>query len=201
MVTYPIHRTHLVTTLLVVTLLIGVIHINIGLIAGFRNVLAKHGMKAAVLEKAAWIVLQVGIFLLLFETMGVVMSMVPGAVVFALAVIMLVAGEGGTAIMEIPSILSNVLSYSRLLAVGLSSIGIATAVNIMAGMMFDSGGLFIVVAGVIFILGHALNTALSIIAPGLHALRLQYVEFFTKFYEGGGRIYNPFGYNRIYTEE
>ncbi len=201
MVTYPIHRTHLVTTLLVVTLLIGVIHINVGLIAGFRNVLAKHGMKAAVLEKAAWIVLQVGIFLLLFGMMGFVPSMLPGAVIFVLAVIMLVAGEGGTAIIEIPSVLSNVLSYSRLLAVGLSSIGIASAVNIMSGMMFESGGLFIVVAALIFILGHALNTALSIIAPGLHALRLQYVEFFTKFYEGGGRIYNPFGYKRIYTED
>ncbi len=201
MITYPIHRTHLVTTLLVVTLLIGVIHINIGLIAGFRNVLAKHGMKAAVLEKIAWIVLQVGIFLLLFGMMGVVTSMIPGAAIFVLAVIMLVAGEGGTAIIEIPSVLSNILSYSRLLAVGLSSIGIATAVNIMSGMMFKSGGLFIVVAVIIFILGHGLNTALSVIAPGLHALRLQYVEFFTKFYEGGGRIYHPFGYKRIYTEE
>ncbi|KAF5413979.1 MAG: V/A-type H+-transporting ATPase subunit I [Candidatus Methanogaster sp.] len=201
MITYPIHRTHLVTTLLVLTLLIGVIHINIGLIAGFRNVLAKHGMKAAVLEKIAWIVLQVGIFLLLFGMMGVVPSMLPGAVIFVLAVIMLVAGEGGTAIIEIPSVLSNILSYSRLLAVGLSSIGIATAVNIMSGMMFESGGLFIIVAAIIFILGHGLNTALSVIAPGLHALRLQYVEFFTKFYEGGGRIYNPFGYKRIYTEE
>ncbi|RLG28177.1 V-type ATP synthase subunit I [Methanosarcinales archaeon] len=200
-ITYPIHRTHLVTTLLVLTLLIGVIHINIGLIAGFRNVLVKHGMKAAVLEKIAWIILQVGIFLLLFGVMGVVPSMLPGAAIFVLAVIMLVAGEGGTAIIEIPSVLSNILSYSRLLAVGLSSIGIATAVNIMSGMMFESGGLFIVVAVIIFILGHGLNTALSIIAPGLHALRLQYVEFFTKFYEGGGRIYNPFGYKRIYTEE
>ncbi len=201
MITYPIHRTHLVTTLLVLTLLIGVVHINIGLIAGFVNVLAKHGMKAAILEKAAWIVLQLGIVLLLFGMLGVVPSMLPGAVVFVLAVIMLVAGEGGTAIMEIPSILSNTLSYSRLLAVGLSSIGIATAVNVMSGMMFDIGGIFIVVAAVIFILGHGLNTALSIIAPGLHALRLQYVEFFTKFYEGGGKIYNPFGYNRIYTED
>ncbi len=201
MVTYPIHRTHLVTTLLVLTLLIGVVHINIGLIAGFRNVLAKHGMKAAVLEKIAWMVLQVGIFLLLFGVMGVVPSMLPGAVVFALAVIMLVAGEGAVAVIELPSILTNTLSYSRLLAVGLSSIGIATAVNTMSGMAWSSGGIYIVLAAIIFILGHGLNTALSIIAPGLHALRLQYVEFFTKFYEGGGRIYNPFGYNRIYTEE
>jgi V/A-type H+-transporting ATPase subunit I len=201
MITYPVHRTHIITTLLVLTLLIGVIHINIGLTAGFRNVLVKHGMKAAILEKISWIVLQLGVFLLLLGMMGVVTSMLPGAVVFVLAVIMLVVGEGGTAIMEIPSIMSNVLSYSRLLAVGLSSIGIATAINTMSGMMFDSGGLFIVVAAIIFIFGHALNTALSVIAPGLHALRLQYVEFFTKFYEGGGRIYDPFGYNRIYTEE
>jgi len=201
MVTYPIHRTHLVTTLLAMTMVVGVIHIDIGLIAGFRNVLAKHGMKAAILEKIAWIVLQLGIFLLLFGFIGIVPSMLPGAVIFALAVIMLLAGEGGAAIIEIPSVLSNILSYSRLLAVGLSSIGIATAINTMSGMMFASGGLFIVVAAIIFILGHGLNTALSIIAPGLHALRLQYVEFFTKFYEGGGRIYNPFGYNRIYTED
>ncbi|PXF58624.1 MAG: V-type ATP synthase subunit I [Candidatus Methanogaster sp.] len=200
-ITYPIHRTHLVTTLLVLTLLIGVIHINIGLIAGFRNVLAKHGMKAAVLEKIAWIVLQVGIFLLLFGVMGVVSSMLPGAVVFVLAVAMLVAGEGAVAVIELPSVMTNILSYSRLLAVGLSSIGIATAVNTMSGMAWSSGGIYIVLASVIFILGHALNTALSIIAPGLHALRLQYVEFFTKFYEGGGRIYDPFGYKRIYTEE
>jgi V/A-type H+-transporting ATPase subunit I len=201
MITYPIHRTHIITTLLVVTMVIGVIHINIGFIAGFVNVLKKHGMKAAILEKAGWMVLQLGAFMMLFGVVGVIPSMLPGAAIFALSVIMLIAGEGGTAIIEIPSIMSNILSYSRLLAVGLSSIGIATAINTMSGMLLDSGGIFIVVAVLIFILGHALNTALSIIAPGLHALRLQYVEFFTKFYEGGGRIYNPFGYNRIYTEE
>ena len=200
-ITYPIHRTHLVTTLLIVTLIIGVIHINIGYILGFRNVLAKHGMKAAILEKGGWMILQLGIFLLLSGMMGIVPGMLPGAAVFAVAVIMLIAGEGGTAIIEIPSILSNILSYSRLLAVGLSSIGIASAVNIMSEMMWSSGGVFIIVAVIIFILGHAINTALSVIAPGLHALRLQYVEFFTKFYDGGGRIYDPFGYNRTYTEE
>lgn len=200
MITYPIHRTHLVTTLLVLTLAIGVIHINIGFIAGFRNVLAKHGMKAAILEKAGWMVLQLGIFLLLFGMMGIVPGMLPGAVVFVLAVIMLIAGEGAVAVIELPSVLTNILSYSRLLAVGLSSIGIATAVNTMSGMAWSGGGIYIVLAAIIFIFGHALNTALSIIAPGLHALRLQYVEFFTKFYEGGGRIYDPFGYKRIYTE-
>ncbi|HIE30891.1 MAG TPA: V-type ATP synthase subunit I [Methanosarcinales archaeon] len=200
-ITYPVHRTHIVTTLLVLTLIVGVIHINIGLITGFQNVLKKHGMRAAILDKIAWMVLQLGVFLLLFGMMEVIPSMLPGAVVFALAVIMLIAGEGAVAVIELPSIMTNILSYSRLLAVGLSSIGIATAVNTMSGMAWSGGGIYIVLASIIFILGHALNTALSIIAPGLHALRLQYVEFFTKFYEGGGRIYDPFGYKRIYTEE
>jgi len=201
MITYPIHRTHVVLTLLVVTLIVGAIHINSGLIAGFYNVLKQHGMKAAILEKIGWMVLQLGGILLLAGMTGAIPSIIPGAVVFVIAVGMLIAGEGGTAVIEIPSILSNILSYSRLLAVGLSSIGIATAINSMSGMMFESGGLFIIVAVIIFILGHTINTALSVIAPGLHALRLQYVEFFTKFYEGGGRVYNPFGYNRTYTEE
>ena len=201
-ITYPIHRTHIVMTLLVLTLIIGVIHINLGLIAGFCNVSKMHGIKAAILEKVSWMVLQLGAVIMLLGATDIVSGILPmGAGILVLAVIMMIAGEGAVAVIELPSILSNVLSYSRLLAVGLSSIGIASAVNLMAGMLKDSGGLLIVVAAVVFILGHGINTALSVIAPGLHALRLQYVEFFGKFYEGGGRIYNPFGYKRIYTEE
>jgi len=202
MITYPIHRTHAVLTLLVVTLIVGMAHINLGFITGFSNILKTHGLKAAILEKVSWMVLQLGAIIMLLGAMDIIPGILPvGAGVLVLAVIMMIAGEGAVAVIELPSILSNVLSYSRLLAVGLSSIGIASAVNLMAGILMDSGGLLVVGAAVVFILGHGINTALSVIAPGLHALRLQYVEFFGKFYEGGGRIYNPFGYKRIYTEE
>ena len=202
MITYPIHRTHAILTLLVVTLIVGMAHINLGFITGFSNILKTHGLKAAILEKVSWMVLQLGAIIMLLGAMDIVPGILPvGAGVLVLAVIMMIAGEGAVAVIELPSIVSNVLSYSRLLAVGLSSIGIASAVNLMAGMLMDSGGLLVVVAAIVFIFGHGINTALSIIAPGLHALRLQYVEFFGKFYEGGGRVYNPFGYKRIYTEE
>jgi V/A-type H+-transporting ATPase subunit I len=63
------------------------------------------------------------------------------------------------------------------------------------------GIVMILVGIVIFLLGHALNTALGILGGGLHSIRLHYVEFFTKFYKGGGIRYVPFGMKRRFTEE
>ncbi|MCL7414908.1 MAG: V-type ATP synthase subunit I [ANME-2 cluster archaeon] len=190
--------------LLIATALIGVLHLNMGFLLGFRNEVVSHGVKVAVLEKISWIVLQLGIALAVlsaFEYIPVVGKTV-GAVVALLGVVMLIAGEGGAAILELPSILSNTLSYTRLAAVGLSSVGIAFAVNeIVTGMLFPKGGLFILLGIIVLLVGHTINTVLGVVAPGLHALRLQYVEFFTKFYHGGGRKFDPFGYTRKYTEE
>ncbi|ATU07779.1 V-type ATP synthase subunit I [Methanohalophilus portucalensis] len=201
MITYPIHRTHLVMTLLVFTALVGVAHINLGYILGFINEKKKHGFNAAMLEKGSWIVVEIGIVLAVLGYLGY-LPIAVGAAIFVIGFIMLVKGEGVKGPIELPSLLSNSLSYTRLIAVGLSSIYIASTVNFLAfEMIWPQGGVAAVFAIVVFIFGHALNTALSIIAPGLHALRLQYVEFFTKFYEGGGKEYSPFGYIRKYTEE
>ena len=201
MITYPIHRTHLVMTLLVFTALVGVAHINLGYILGFINEKKKHGFNAAMLEKGSWIVVEIGIVLAVLGYLGY-LPIAVGAAIFVIGFIMLVKGEGVKGPIELPSLLSNSLSYTRLIAVGLSSIYIASTVNFLAfEMIWPQGGVAAVFAIVVFIFGHTLNTALSIIAPGLHALRLQYVEFFTKFYEGGGKEYSPFGYIRKYTEE
>lgn len=87
------------------------------------------------------------------------------------------------------------------MAVGMSSVGIAFAVNTMTSMLAGAGIIGLIGAVVVFAIGHSINLALGILAPGLHALRLHYVEFFTKFYKGGGKIYDPFGYTRKYTED
>lgn len=206
MITYPIHRNHLIMTMIVFTALVGLIHINFGYILGFINENRKHGISAALLEKGSWLIIQIGILLGVLGYLEVLRSeavLYAGIAIFLVGFVMLLKGEGVKGPIELPSLLSNSLSYTRLIAVGLSSIYIASTVNMIAFKMIwpDKFGLMTVFAILVFIFGHALNAVLSIIAPGLHALRLQYVEFFGKFYEGGGRKYDPFGYIRKYTEE
>ncbi|AKB85743.1 V-type ATP synthase subunit I [Methanococcoides methylutens] len=202
-ITYPIHRTHLVMTMIIATALIGLLHINFGYILGFINENRNHGFVAAMLEKGSWIVVELGIALAVLGYTGIAPTQIIGIIVFLIGLVMLIKGEGAIAVIELPALLSNALSYTRLIAVGLSSIYIASTVNLIAfDMIWSQGGIVAAIGAIlVFIFGHALNTVLSIIAPGLHALRLQYVEFFGKFYEGGGRKYNPFGYIRKYTEE
>jgi V/A-type H+/Na+-transporting ATPase subunit I len=202
-ITYPIHRTHIVMTMIIATALIGSIHVNCGYVVGFINERRNHGFAAAMFEKGSWLVVELGIILGVLGYANIAPTEIIGIIVFLIGFVMLIKGEGAQGIVELPSLLSNALSYTRLIAVGLSSIYIASTVNLIAfEMILPQGGIVAVIGAIIvFIFGHALNTVLSIIAPGLHALRLQYVEFFGKFYEGGGRKYNPFGYIRKYTEE
>ncbi len=93
--------------------------------------------------------------------------------------------------------LSDILSYSRLLALGLATGSIASVVNMLA-VMIDVPVLKYVVFILIFIVGHTLNMAINVLGAYVHTNRLQFVELFSKFYEGGGRVYEPFKFNTKY---
>lgn len=95
--------------------------------------------------------------------------------------------------------LSDILSYSRLLALGLATGSIASVINLM-GSMIGTGALKIIVLIPIFILGHSLNIAINILGAYVHTNRLQFVEFFSKFYEGGGRPFKPLKLNTKYIK-
>ena len=106
---------------------------------------------------------------------------------------MLYKGEGIKGLIELPSILTNTLSYLRLMAIGLSSVSIAVVVNNMAKGFFHEGGFMILSGILILLVGHVLNIVIGLFGSFLHSLRLHYVEFFSKFFEGGAEKYKPFG--------
>lgn len=87
--------------------------------------------------------------------------------------------------------LSDVLSYSRLLALGLATGVIANVINMMASMKGNTV-IGTIVFIVVFIFGHILNLAINLLGAYVHTNRLQYVEFFGKFYDGGGEAFKPF---------
>jgi len=210
-----------VAELMIIAIWIGILHITLGRILGMLNARKLyHGRHAtrAIISNAGWLGAMWGIILIIWSFYAIPMmpDLTGSAIALALGVVLLVGGVIGIAqenaleIVEIPTIISHVLSYARLVAVGLSSVAIAMVVNYIAiGMMIEPQleaitlvGVIIIIVGIlVFLLGHTLNLALGILGGGLHSIRLHYVEFFTKFYKGGGKKYNPFGMKSKFTEE
>ncbi|MFB6208632.1 MAG: V-type ATP synthase subunit I [Candidatus Nanohaloarchaea archaeon] len=172
--------------------LIGIIHINAGYLLGFYNEHVKHGFREAFLEKGSWLLLEIAVALAFF------LGLKAGAPVFAVAVILLYLGEGIAGVIEIPSLLSNVLSYLRLFGVSVAAFSLAKVVNAFAHPLFATGSLLGIAAGVLMLMvGHSFNTFIKIMEGFLQGIRLHYVEMFSKFYEGGGKKYSPFGAREI----
>ena len=94
----------------------------------------------------------------------------------------------------------DVLSYARLMALGLATAFLGTAFNDMAKMTLDIPyGIGYVVAALILIFSHTFNLVINCLGAFIHSLRLQYLEFFSKFLTGGGMPFTPFAENREHT--
>ena len=118
----------------------------------------------------------------------------PVTVLLLAAFPLLVLVEGLVAPLELLATLGNVLSYARVMALGVASVMLAVVANRLAG----TAG--VAAVGVAFaLLFHLVNFALGLFGPTLHALRLHYVEFFGKFYSPGGVEYRPFTHGSVPT--
>lgn len=106
--------------------------------------------------------------------------------------------KGAYGLYNITGYLSDILSYSRLLALGLATSVIGTVFNKMASMIagVDNGGIIgIILYIVVFVIGHTLNFGINVLGAYVHTNRLQFVEFFGKFYNGDGRKFTPYKIN------
>ena len=193
-------KVHDIQALLIWSVAIGIAHLVLGLMIGVRNVQVAHGTALAIQEKASWLlILAAAATAIAGMTQGsnVLMAVGGGAFVVGLGLLWVgtakVLGVGFVSVLEVLGLVGNLLSYTRIAAIGASKAGMAIAFMAI-GFDILGGGSFHSAAGwVVYILGMVVITLLAVLSGGLQSLRLQFVEFFQKFYTGGGRPYVPFG--------
>ena len=202
----PIHKfsPYGAQLMLLSSVIIGFIHVSLGLILGFINELKHHDLKHALYAKMSFLLILWGGVMALVSVVGLLPEMVQtlGLVVMLTGLALAIIGECIVGLLEFPTVFFNVISYARIGAIGLSDYGLAFTVNyISLKMLVPMGPIGIIAAILIMLIGHLTVFTLGIIGTGINSLRLQYVEFFTKFVQGGGTLYDPFGYDRRYTKE
>ncbi len=190
-------------TLLIFSFIFGVIHLFTGMAVNAYMLIRDGKTLDAVFDIGFWYGLIIGIALWLFGN-----SIIPGSnivgqwmtIIFAIGLVLtqgraknniinkLVSGV--LSLYNITSYLSDILSYSRLLALGLAT-GVVSSVVSILGSMGGRSVLGILLFVIVMLIGHVFNFAINALGAFVHSARLQYVEFFGKFYEGGGESFNP----------
>lgn len=198
-----------VMPLMGLALLLGIIHIYVGMFMKAIQLIKEKKILDAIFDIGFWYLLLTGVFLLvipivagdigIWSEVGKYLAIV-GAIGLLLTGgrheknIIKKAVKGVSGLYDITGYFSDVLSYSRLMALCLSTGVIAQVVNLLAELV---GPIPAILVGII---GHGFNLANSALGSYVHTSRLQYVEFFGKFYEGGGKEFTPFKYKNKYTK-
>ena len=197
-----------VMPLMGLALLLGIIHIYTGMFMKAIELVKQKKVFDAICDVGFWYLLLTGVFLLVVPIVagdiGIWSEVGKYLAIAGVVGVILTGGRkekniikkcttGLSSLYDITSYLSDVLSYSRLMALCLSTGVIAQVVNLLGGLVGPIPAVFV------GIIGHGFNLANSALGSYVHTSRLQYVEFFGKFYEGGGKEFTPFKYKNKYT--
>jgi V/A-type H+-transporting ATPase subunit I len=184
---------------------IGFVHLFSGYFFGAWDSLKRGEKRKALTNYISWYILLVGVVMVILTMFPAgnpllpQIFMYPGAVIALVGIILLFMGVGFMIFIDLIGIVGSTLSYARLLAMSLTTAGIAVSFNFLARMVTGIPYVGIVVAVIIFIFGHLINILINSLGAFVHSLRLHYVEHFGTYYDGGGAEFKPFKEKRKYT--
>ena len=194
-------------TIMILSIGLGLIHILVGMSCKFYVCFKNKDYAGAFFDTGLWMTLLCGAAVLAAGLAFGQILVTVGAVIACASALGLVLTQGrdkknifakligGVAsLYDITSYISDLLSYSRLLALGLTTGVMAQVFNMLSTLMGTNvfGIIFMIV---IFLIGHAITIGLNALGSYVHTMRLQYVEMFSKFYDGGGKPFEPFTLN------
>ena len=218
----PFHRATVgggLQEYVVLSVYVGVAHIFLGLVIGLATVYKAHGAAAAYFEKGSWLLILTGgtmqarnmvmgyndLFEIQIWTFLIIIGLI--SLIIGLAIFEKFGWVGGIIMgpIETFGLLANTLSYLRIMGVGVAGVKIAEVSITMGwdkiGPAIDSGDILTVVLGLIlFVLIQLFAVALGILSPTIHAVRLHFVEWMGKFYDGSGKAFSPLGGRTLHVE-
>ncbi len=206
---------------------LGILHIVAGFIVGAIDRFSKHDWQGAIFDQISWVLITLGLVVgglpMIAGMAGltvelpktVTMPALIAAGVGALMVVLfkgrekrnplkrLMSGLGG--LYDVTSVLADVLSYARLFALGIATGVIGQVFNMLCDMLGSSSSTAMQIIGgigsvILLVLLHTFNVAINALGAFVHCARLQYVEFYGKFYESGGKEFRPLSYNTKHVQ-
>jgi V/A-type H+-transporting ATPase subunit I len=201
-----LNQTDDIMVIMLMAVGMGVVQIFFGLSIKAYMYIRNGDVLGAFYDVGSWVITLIGGGLFLAGNMiglsATGISVAKYAMIFGMLLIIIMSGRqiknygarigaGLYALYGISSYIGDLVSYTRLMALGLAGGALANSFNLIVRMMPGPIGLFIL-GPIFFVLFHIFNMLLGLLGAYVHTCRLQYVEFFTKFYEGGGRAFAPF---------
>lgn len=189
----------------IISLCLGYIQILFGISIAFFNNLKHKNYMTAFFENLTWLIFLNSLLLIMLGKSGMVPAIfgkIGGWVAISQAVLIFLfternsglagrLGGGFYALFSAVFYFGDLLSYVRLMALGMVTAGLGMAVNLLVDLMTDIPYVGYVLAALMFVVGHTVNLSLSVLSSFVHSLRLQFVEFFPKFLAGGGTDFKP----------